>query len=274
MKTQFQEIWQCSVCRKWFPTAQIRKVPHDTLQKAGSNYLPYSEPSDNAAGWFLADGLWTAPSYEGLLSMGVNGDFRLKVQESTTGTPPLMDTTLLYGAPTFQGPGVLRANEDGNLIYNLMLTGHPICFWLEMGPKEDAPTEITVDVGLLDTVGPGHLHPVSTFTMTGHRRVWFTLPTFPAGLDTNNTYPYVDVTCGATDEWWAQNASLTPGITSPGVFIPNASAARTPAIIATDQWTRMSVYACPADQDEVLLRRRTPGRRENRMIPPYEERET
>ncbi len=302
------EVWLCDVCRRWFPTEQIRKVPHDALQMAGANYLNYSEY--NASTWTLA-----GPAFLGPISMGTNGDFRLKVQESTTGTPSLFDATLLYAANTFEGPGLVSVSVP----YGLDTTGWgSACFWVEMGPKEDEASEISVDVGLWSS---GHLFSDPTyhvsygsFTLSGHQTVWFSFnfADVPAALGITNGWGgfgdvrfYINVTCGASSKWWLQNAALSPNISFPGVFFPTSGSPvtypvsiayppeATPApgdqglfpvfppppggtiyLAATNQWTRMAVYACPSCADEVLLRRRTPGRRENRMIPPYEERET
>ena len=265
MKSQFKEVWLCDVCRRWFPTSQIRKVPHDALQLAGSNYLQYSDPG-NSGGWDYAS---TVP--EGKLSMGTSGDFRLKVQESTSGTPPLMGTTLLYGASTFLGPGTVNSRNSSGI--TPLGTWSNACFWTEVGSKEDAPMPLVVTVGLWDYATGNHI-AFATYDVLEQRRIWFTFSYadwVARGYTSSDTQIYIEVSCDALAEWWLQDACLSKNITSPGVFIQTAGAV---ADIPTNQWTRMAVYACQKDADEVLLRRRTPGRRENRMIPPYEERET
>ena len=308
MKSNFKEIWLCDVCRRWFPTEQIRKVPHDALQMAGANYLNYSEFHDNGP-WYLKGGC----SFSGPLSMGVNGDFRMKVQESTTGTPQLFDANLMYAANTFEDTGT---GVSGMTVLIDSMTSHltewgSLCFWAEMGPKEDAPHEMTVELGMQDNgyglADPAHSISLATFTMMEHRTVWFTvdIADIPTATVGTNPFVYIKVTTTPYAQYWIQNAAVSPNISFPGVFFPTSGnpvtypvsiaypPEATPApgnqgpfplftpppggtvyLAATDQWTRMAVYACPSCADEVLLRRRTPGRRENRMIPPYEERET
>ena len=310
----FHELWLCDVCRRWFPTEQIRKVPHDALQMAGANYIPWSEY--HSPDWSFKGGT----AFIGPLSMGMNGDFRMKVQESTTGTPQLFDATLMYAANTFQadGTGVSGIALPGPYL-DQMTAWDSLCFWVEVGPKEDEASEITVEAGigntwydfLTDTIN--HV-PLTTVTTTGHSTVWLSISMadlltkitdLNPGASLGNQLPYLKITSQPNAKFWVQNAAMSPNISTPGIFFPTTGSPVTypvniayppPAtpspgdqgpfplfppppggtifLAATDQWTRMAVYACPSCADEVLLRRRTPGRRENRMIPPYEERET
>jgi hypothetical protein len=284
LKTKHVELWKCDVCQRWFPTSQIRKVPHDAIQYAGSNYLLSSDPPGDFSRWSV-DNIDLGAGFIDKESMGTNGDFRLKVQESVSGTPPLMGTTLLYPASTFRGSLLLTPWMYGMAQFS---SWDHLCFGMSVGPHEDAPTPLEVSVGCVD-INAGITLPNCTFYYTntdirGATTVWFTvkMADLPYAFGDVGLVLYVK-TQAPTDKWWAQNAFLMKNVDNPASkpFYPTGGAAvsfdpaqGTVVDILKDQWTRMAVYACPKDADEVLLRRRTPGRRENRMIPPYEERET
>lgn len=283
MKTKHVELWKCDVCQRWFPTSQIRKVPHDAIQFAGSNYLfnssPPADPNPHTEQGYYD--LWHSTTLPGgsvgflPTSMGTSGDFRLKVQESTSGTPPLMGTSLLYAASTFTGPRLLAPIVDGGM--GIMSSWDHFCIGADVGPKEDEAVPFNVSVGIWD-VNHGYDLAHCTFYRTinnvvGQEKVWFTLKVsdFPYALA--DCWPVFYFDCAADTKYWIQNAFWMKDVDYP-FGKPFYQTINTPVEILKDTPSRTAVYCCQKDADEVLLRRRTPGRRENRMIPPYEERET
>ena len=285
MRSQFKEIWKCSVCNKWFPTEQIRKVPHDSLMQAGSNYVPWSDPPGDGTWWQLVS-IDPYSDYVDRSSMGTSGDFRLKVQESESGTPPLMGTSLLYPAATYRGSLIAQVKwpwdpNVGAPDMEFMTNWDSFCFGLDVGPKEDAPTPLVVRLGIIDVNAGGGLANatwLATWNIIEATQCWCSIPmtSFPIGngfpLHDDTLAFYVQTTT-PDDLWWTGRAFLMKNKTSPHGE-PVYETTGTQVDILKDTWVRQAVYACPKDADEVLLRRRTPGRRENRMIPPYEERET
>ena len=239
MTQTLTRVGMCEVCGKWVPRVTLARMAHDTLQLEGANYLPHS--SYIATHW-ACDGIGA-----GAISLGVNGNARLKVFEDNT-------TTVLYGCQTWQGDGTLRTTTPVDAS-----AWTRVCFWGEIGPQEASTPDLIVAAGICASDGTAK-EEKAAWAIRGHRRVWFSVLASSVVQPLDDLYFYYEVTPSTDGQWWADEFAVND-LEIPGHFLRTGRAA---VSYTKDTALRVTVITCKECREPVFSKdiRRGSGRKE------------
>lgn len=201
---------RCEVCGHKTLKIDLVRTNVDFLAAAGSNYFYNS--SYNSSFWTVDTAVDA-----GLISMGPFADqSRVVIGDDNT-------LTESYGSQTWTGSGVLRSivAVDASAAVSLV-------FAADIGPYQQETVPSTTFVfGLCDSDG-SNKEQLSSWTVTGNQRAWYTLniADVPAGKSSAALYFYVSVTA-VGKKWWIDRIQLIKNAVSINseAFVPTAGSA-------------------------------------------------
>ena len=255
-----ESVAKCDICQIWRKKSTLRLMAHDRLQLPSANYLKWSEYNTaDLDGNGDPNPYWACDIVDHYhLSLGVNGDARVKVTGGTSYTETI---GYLNCATTWIGSGTVRTRVavDASAWTN-------VCFWTNVGMHErDAHQSMTVVMGTCDSDGANQQEWYS-YTGIGRAQRWFSIPVASItaiGLDA--VCFYVTATVNNAACWWWIEESAVNDLVKPDIFVRTKGAAIS---YATDTSIRTTARTCPACREKVFKRSEARGKPNIQHDPP------
>jgi len=257
-----ESVGKCDSCQRWVKRNTLRLMAHDRLQLPSANYLKWSEYNTaDLDGNGDPNPYWACDATQlSDITLGVNGDARIKVNDDNS-------LTYLYCATTFMSSGTVRTRVAVDVT-----DWTNVCFWTNVGMHErDAHQSMTVAMGTCDSDGANQQEWYA-YTGIGRNQRWFSVPVasitsvaldavcFYVTVTVTNEYDGVTAGC-----WWWIEESAVNDVPRPDHFVRTRGAA---VVYATDTSIRTVCKTCPACREKVFKKSEARGKPNIQHDPP------